>query len=192
MGPDCAALVVSTAVEEQVPDVAAARAHGIPIIHRSELLAHFVGEHRSIAVTGTSGKSTVVAMVFAILARRGARPVRHHRRRLPELAGARASGQRVRGALGPARGRSRRERRLARALRACDRRDPQSPARPQGDVRGRGDVRDAARPRARGLVVGDAEISIRLPAARCASASAPAPTFAARTSSSARHRAASA
>ena len=39
---DCAALVVSTAVEEQVPDFAAARARGIPIVHRSELLAHFV------------------------------------------------------------------------------------------------------------------------------------------------------
>ncbi len=61
LGPDCAALVVSTAVEEQVPDVAAARAQGIPIIHRSELLAHFVAQHRSIAVTGTSGKSTVDA-----------------------------------------------------------------------------------------------------------------------------------
>ena len=46
---DCAALVVSTAVEEQVPDFAAARARGIPIVHRSELLAHFVASrsHRS-------------------------------------------------------------------------------------------------------------------------------------------------
>jgi UDP-N-acetylmuramate--alanine ligase len=68
LGPDCAALVVSTAVEDQVPDVVAARALGIPIIHRSELLAHFVAAYRSIAVTGTSGKSTVTAMIFAILA----------------------------------------------------------------------------------------------------------------------------
>jgi UDP-N-acetylmuramate--alanine ligase len=67
LGPDCAALVVSTAVEDQVPDVAAARALDIPIIHRSELLAHFVAAYRSIAVTGTSGKSTVTAMTFAIL-----------------------------------------------------------------------------------------------------------------------------
>jgi len=67
LGPDCAALVVSTAVEEHVPDFAAARAKNIPIIHRSELLAHFVARHRSIAVTGTSGKSTVTAMAFAIL-----------------------------------------------------------------------------------------------------------------------------
>jgi len=50
-----------------VPDVAAAREKNIPIIHRSELLADFVARHRSVAVTGTSGKSTVTAMVFAIL-----------------------------------------------------------------------------------------------------------------------------
>jgi UDP-N-acetylmuramate--alanine ligase len=67
LGPGCAALVVSTAVEDQVPDVVAARALDIPIIHRSELLAHFVAAYRSIAVTGTSGKSTVTAMIFAIL-----------------------------------------------------------------------------------------------------------------------------
>ena len=67
LGSDCAALVVSTAVEQHVPDYAAAQAKGLPIVHRSELLAHFVAQRRSIAVTGTSGKSTVAAMVFAIL-----------------------------------------------------------------------------------------------------------------------------
>jgi UDP-N-acetylmuramate--alanine ligase len=85
LGEDCAALVVSTAVEEQVPDVAAARAQAIPIIHRSELLAHFVGEHRSIAVTGTSGKSTVSAMVFAILSGAGRDPSIITGADLPEL-----------------------------------------------------------------------------------------------------------
>jgi UDP-N-acetylmuramate--alanine ligase len=74
LGPDCTALVASTAVEEQVPDVVAARAKAIPIIHRSELLAHFVSQHRSIAVTGTSGKSTVTAMIFAILSGAGRDP----------------------------------------------------------------------------------------------------------------------
>ncbi len=71
---DCVALVVSTAVEEQVPDLAAARAQGIPIIHRSELLAHFVASRRTVAVSGTSGKSTVTAMVFEILAGAGRNP----------------------------------------------------------------------------------------------------------------------
>ena len=85
LGEDCAALVVSTAVEEQVPDVVAARAHGIPIIHRSELLAHFVAEHRSIAVTGTSGKSTVSALIFAILSGAGRDPSVITGADLPEL-----------------------------------------------------------------------------------------------------------
>jgi UDP-N-acetylmuramate--alanine ligase len=70
----CDGLVVSTAVEDQVPDVAAARRAGVPILHRSELLARHVASHRSVAVSGTSGKSTVTGMVFAILQGCGRRP----------------------------------------------------------------------------------------------------------------------
>jgi UDP-N-acetylmuramate--alanine ligase len=71
---DCAALVVSTAVEAQVPDFATAKANGVPIVHRSEMLAYFVGAYRSIAVTGTSGKSTVTGMTFEILRGAGRDP----------------------------------------------------------------------------------------------------------------------
>ncbi len=71
---DCTALVVSTAVEEEVPDVAAARRLGVPVLHRSELLAHMVARYRTVAVTGTSGKSTTVAMVFEILRGAGLDP----------------------------------------------------------------------------------------------------------------------
>jgi UDP-N-acetylmuramate-alanine ligase len=71
---DCAALVLSTAVEVEVPDFAMARAKNIPIVHRSELLAHFVASHRTIAVSGTSGKSTVTAMIFEILKGAGRDP----------------------------------------------------------------------------------------------------------------------
>jgi UDP-N-acetylmuramate--alanine ligase len=85
LGRDCAALVVSTAVEDSVPDVVAARELGIPIIHRSELLAHFVAQCRSIAVTGTSGKSTVAAMIFAILKGAGRDPSIITGGDLPEL-----------------------------------------------------------------------------------------------------------
>ena len=55
-GGSCDALIVSTAVEDSVPDVGAARARGVPVLHRSELLARFVREHR---VTGirTAGNS---------------------------------------------------------------------------------------------------------------------------------------
>jgi len=71
---ECVALVASTAVEAEVPDVAAAREHGVPVVHRSRLLAHFVATHRTIAVAGTSGKSTVVAMTFEILRGAGRDP----------------------------------------------------------------------------------------------------------------------
>ncbi|MHB8077731.1 MAG: glutamate ligase domain-containing protein [Candidatus Krumholzibacteriia bacterium] len=65
--PGCDALIVSSAVEETVPDVAAARRFGVPVLHRSELLARCVDERQTVAVAGTSGKSTVTAMIFEIL-----------------------------------------------------------------------------------------------------------------------------
>ncbi len=73
-GGDCGALVVSTAVEDSVPDVAEAKRLERPIVHRSEMLANWVGELRSIAIAGTSGKSTVVAMTFEILRATGRDP----------------------------------------------------------------------------------------------------------------------
>jgi UDP-N-acetylmuramate--alanine ligase len=72
--PACDAVIISTAVEEGVPDVRAARERGLPLLHRSELLARHVRERRSIAVTGTSGKSTVTAMIFEILRGAGRGP----------------------------------------------------------------------------------------------------------------------
>ena len=74
VGGDCAGLVYSTAVEEQVPDIREARRLGVPLLHRSELLAHFVAERRTLAIAGTSGKSTTVAMVFEILRAAGLDP----------------------------------------------------------------------------------------------------------------------
>ena len=71
---DCSGVVYSTAVEETVPDFAAARRLGVPLIHRSELLAHLVASHRTIAITGTSGKSTTAAMVFELLRGAGREP----------------------------------------------------------------------------------------------------------------------
>jgi UDP-N-acetylmuramate--alanine ligase len=61
------ALVISSAIEDDNADISAARKRGIPILHRSDLLAAIVASHRTLAVCGTSGKSTVAAMVFEIL-----------------------------------------------------------------------------------------------------------------------------
>lgn len=65
---------ISTAIEESNPDIAAARACGLPIIHRSDLLAVIIASKKTIAVAGTSGKSTVTAMIFEFLASCGKSP----------------------------------------------------------------------------------------------------------------------
>jgi UDP-N-acetylmuramate--alanine ligase len=68
------ALVISTAIEDDNAEIAAARRCGIPVFHRSDLLAALVASHRTLAVCGTSGKSTVVAMIFEILRACGKSP----------------------------------------------------------------------------------------------------------------------
>src|SRR5688572_22898639 len=60
-------IVASTAIEDTVIEIQKAREAGIPIIKRSELLALIADSKRTIAVGGTSGKSTTSAMLFDIL-----------------------------------------------------------------------------------------------------------------------------
>ncbi len=64
---DIDVVCVSTAIEESNPDIVTARCCGIPIIHRSDLLAAIIATKETIAVAGTSGKSTVTAMIFEFL-----------------------------------------------------------------------------------------------------------------------------
>jgi UDP-N-acetylmuramate--alanine ligase len=67
-------VVVSTAVEDTVAEVQKAKELNIPIIKRSELLAIVAASKRTIAVGGTSGKSTTCAMLFDILQYAGLKP----------------------------------------------------------------------------------------------------------------------
>lgn len=67
-------VVVSTAVEDTVEEVQKAKELNIPIIKRSELLALIAASKRTIAVGGTSGKSTTSAMLFDILEFAGLHP----------------------------------------------------------------------------------------------------------------------
>ncbi len=60
-------IVVSTAVEDTVVEVQKAKQLGIEIIKRSELLSVIASSKKTIAVGGTSGKSTTTAMLFDIL-----------------------------------------------------------------------------------------------------------------------------
>ncbi|QBO57763.1 UDP-N-acetylmuramate--L-alanine ligase [Chryseobacterium salivictor] len=60
-------IVVSTAIEDTVYEVQKARELGIQIIKRSELLSVIAESKKTIAVAGTSGKSTTSAMLYQIL-----------------------------------------------------------------------------------------------------------------------------
>jgi len=67
-------VVVSTAVEDTVPEVQKAKQLNIPIMKRSELLAIVAASKKTIAIGGTSGKSTTCAMLFDILQYAGMKP----------------------------------------------------------------------------------------------------------------------
>jgi len=67
-------VVVSTAVEDTVVEVQKTKQLNIPIIKRSELLALIAASKKTIAVGGTSGKSTTSAMLFDILEYAGLTP----------------------------------------------------------------------------------------------------------------------
>lgn len=67
-------VVVSTAIEDTVMEVQKAKQFNIPVIRRSELLALIAESKRTIAIGGTSGKSTTSAMLFDILEYAGLQP----------------------------------------------------------------------------------------------------------------------
>jgi UDP-N-acetylmuramate--alanine ligase len=67
-------VVVSTAIEDTVMEVQKARNAGIQIIKRAALLALIAKSKTTIAVGGTSGKSTTSAMLFDIFQNAGMQP----------------------------------------------------------------------------------------------------------------------
>jgi len=67
-------VIASTAVEETNVEIQKARSSNIPILLRSELLTIISNTKRTIAVGGTSGKSTTTAILFDILDHAGLEP----------------------------------------------------------------------------------------------------------------------
>lgn len=67
-------VVASTAVEDTVPEIQQAKQWNIPILKRSELLAMIGRSKKTIAIAGTSGKSTTSAMLFNIMENAGLHP----------------------------------------------------------------------------------------------------------------------
>src|SRR2546425_6766957 len=68
------ALVVSSAVDEQNPEVQEARRLQIPVIPRGELLAELMRLKYGIAVAGSHGKTTTTSMVATVLNPAGLAP----------------------------------------------------------------------------------------------------------------------
>lgn len=64
---DAAAVVISTAVPPANPEVVAARAAGIPLLRRAEMLAHLMRDEHAVLVAGTHGKTTTTSMAVVAL-----------------------------------------------------------------------------------------------------------------------------
>ena len=67
-------VIVSTAIEDTVFEVQRANELNIPILKRSQVLALISESKKTIAVGGTSGKSTTSAMIFDIMQYAGLEP----------------------------------------------------------------------------------------------------------------------
>ena len=68
------AVVVSTAVAADNPEVVAARARGVPVVPRALMLAELMRLKQGIAVAGTHGKTTTTSLVASVLAEGGLDP----------------------------------------------------------------------------------------------------------------------
>ncbi|MDQ6964632.1 MAG: UDP-N-acetylmuramate--L-alanine ligase [Mariprofundales bacterium] len=60
---DAEVVVVTSAVDERNPEVVAARARGIPVIPRAEMLAELMRMKRGIAIAGSHGKTTITSLI---------------------------------------------------------------------------------------------------------------------------------
>ena len=67
-------VVVSSAVNEQNPEIIAARAKNIPVVPRALMLAELMRFRQGIAVAGTHGKTTTTSLIASILAEAGMDP----------------------------------------------------------------------------------------------------------------------
>ncbi len=67
-------VVRSSAVSKENPEIQAARARGIPVVRRAEMLAELMRLKYGIAVAGTHGKTTTTSLVSALLVEAGLDP----------------------------------------------------------------------------------------------------------------------
>lgn len=68
------AIVYSTSIPKDNPEVVAAAKRGIPVLHRSQMLAKILNERTGIAVAGAHGKTTTTSMIAHVLEECGVDP----------------------------------------------------------------------------------------------------------------------
>ncbi|WP_031005321.1 UDP-N-acetylmuramate--L-alanine ligase [Streptomyces sp. NRRL F-5727] len=74
LADDASAVVVSSAIRADNPELARAAELGIPVVHRSDALASLMDGLTAIAVAGTHGKTTTTSMLAVALTELGADP----------------------------------------------------------------------------------------------------------------------
>lgn len=71
---DARLVVVSTAIDESNPELETARARGIPVIHRADLLGLLMNRQKGLAIAGAHGKTTTTAMLALVMQKCGLDP----------------------------------------------------------------------------------------------------------------------
>ncbi|MCR4398965.1 MAG: Mur ligase domain-containing protein, partial [Firmicutes bacterium] len=67
-------VVVSSAVPEENEELREARARGIPVVHRGEMLARLMNSRKGVSVAGAHGKTTTTSMIAMVFERAGLHP----------------------------------------------------------------------------------------------------------------------
>jgi UDP-N-acetylmuramate--alanine ligase len=68
------AVVISSAIPSDNPEVIAAARARIPVLQRAEMLAEIMADKRGVAVSGTHGKTTTTSMIASVLDAGGLNP----------------------------------------------------------------------------------------------------------------------
>lgn len=68
------AVIYSTAVAKENPEIVQAELNGVPLLHRSELLHHLMKDYSPLLVTGTHGKTTTSSLLAHLLVDAGLEP----------------------------------------------------------------------------------------------------------------------
>ncbi|MHB8421689.1 MAG: UDP-N-acetylmuramate--L-alanine ligase [Leptospirales bacterium] len=68
------AVIISTAIRQDNPELLEAKRRGLPVVHRGEALARLMNGELAIAVAGSHGKTTTTSMIGAVLIAGGMDP----------------------------------------------------------------------------------------------------------------------